>query len=185
MNLRLPWVLCRFQFVCWILMTEWADFPGPLFHLCRKTNYVNVCGFSNLCKTLFLFDILVFGCGAYRDFKFSLEGARSWEICWRTKFAVQKLSSMGHSQHVKSPPALFSNCLQQMYMEDGSLLTADCFLSLFLLFLWRFRSFFRWANTVLWQMCIFICLFLCFSDAAGIIFIYFIFVLICSLLAPL
>lgn len=67
----------------------------------------------------------------------------------RSSLQSRNFSSMGHSQYVKSPPALFSNCLQQMFMEDEVCLLQTVF------FLWRFRSSFRWTKAVLWQMHVF------------------------------
>lgn len=52
----------------------------------------------------------------------------------RSSLQSRNFSSMGQSRYVKSPPALFSNCLQQMFMEDEVGLLQTVF------FLWRFRS---------------------------------------------
>lgn len=78
----------------------------------------------------------------------------------RSSLQSRNFSSMGHSQYVKSPPALFSNCLQQMFMEDEVCLLQTVF------FLWRFRSSFRWTRAAMWQMHVF------YASAYIYLFIY-------------
>ncbi len=88
-------------------------------------------------------------------------------IRYRTVSNVNGNPTLVTVSNVKSPPALFSNCLLQMFIEDEVCLLQTVF------FLWRFSSSFRWTKAVLWQMRVFLCMFLHFWRFTYIFLLFF------------